>query len=201
MNWLRESVDRYRASGWVRSVGIAFAETIGALNWAKVRDGLDETLESQRTRHQLYEMLGEFFGKLPGYLHDDELDSMYQKFRQNTSDYLAMQVEAFLKDQLPEIVDRLLDSPALWRWLLEEALPKSKTYVVRWLESEAAKIIAHKIDFASVIEEELNNIPVEYMHTMVERVAGHALGAIRVLGFLIGAVVGTFYALSWSILM
>jgi len=200
-NWLREAVERYKATGWLRSVTLAIAEAIGALNWAIVKDALSETLESRSTRALLFEMLGEFFVKLPEFLREEELDSMYQKFRQNASDYLAVRVEDFLKNQLPESVDRLLDSPALWRWLLEDALPKSKPYVISWLESDAAKYIAQEIDFASLIEDELNKIPVEYMHTMSERVAGQELGAIQVLGFLIGGVVGTLYALTWAVLM
>ncbi len=193
---IEELVRGYAESGWLRRVGLALAEVLGVIDWDEFERLLHDKLGSHEVRQQLYAAVGDIGEKLRAWLASTDLDPVIRRLEQSVSDFLATNVEAFLREELPEICNRLADSPALWRWVQDEALPNLAGRVQDWLASGGANRIVTLLDIEKLTREGLNRLSVEELHERANRLAGPELAAIQVLGFLVGAIAGVLLAIA-----
>jgi uncharacterized membrane protein YheB (UPF0754 family) len=168
------------------------AEMFGLIDWSELRVALQEHLASYETRQRLYTLIGELAANISTLARaESQLSSLLRELTDRTRDVLADGVGSFLKEHLPEMGNRLADSPSLWDWLAHEAVPSAKPQIIAWLEQEGGSIyLARQFDVATRVQEAIDDLQVEEVHRMVDAVSANELGAIQVLGFVLGAVAG-----------
>lgn len=193
VRYLQNATERYAEKGWLKWLTIRLGTLVGAIDWDAVRLSLYEELGSHTSRQRLYELVSELVEQLRNLLRDLSFEPVLSQLSSNASDYIGGAVESFLSEQLPEVANRLLDAPGFWRWLIDEALPNAKSHIVSWLDKYGQSIAEH-IDLRGRAQRALEQMDVAYMHRMANNVAGQELGAIQVLGFIIGLVVGLGYS-------
>ncbi|MDW7993219.1 MAG: DUF445 family protein [Gemmatales bacterium] len=194
VSYLRDAAERYAQGSILRKVFLWIAEFTRAIDWWGVQQSLAAELQSANTRRRLYDMVGDLIEQLSRLVQQTEFEPILNRMQQSTSDYLADAVEKFLQENLPDVVNRLLDAPGFWRWLIDEALPKAQPYISEWI-SRYGPEIAHRLNIRGQIENALNEMDVARMHQMANQVAGQELGAIQVLGFILGAFAGLGYSI------
>lgn len=193
---IEEFAHQYADRHWLRRLALGLAEILNVIDWQEVEVELRARLDSRETRARIYEAVGTFAQRLREFLAGQDLDPVIKRLEQNVSDYIAMNVENFLREELPEVCNRLADSPALWRWIQESAIPELRERVENWLASGGATRIVELLEIDRLAREGLERLTVEELHERANRIAGPELAAIQVLGFVIGAVAGVCLAIA-----
>jgi uncharacterized membrane protein YheB (UPF0754 family) len=193
---LRQAVEQYSDTSLLRRLAYRFSEWIGLVDWQEVRHSLKQFLASPQARHQVYDMLGGLIVTVVEMVRSNpDLQNSVVSLTERMRDVFGEKVEEFLRTYLPEMGNRLADSPAFWNWLAHEALPEAKPYVTAWLEQEGGgQYVAEKFDISSRVRDAINELEIEDVHGMVNKVSGNELGAIQVLGFVLGGIAGCLMA-------
>ncbi|GIW96195.1 MAG: UPF0754 membrane protein [Pirellulaceae bacterium] len=193
---LQRAVQAYARTSFWRRLALSLAEVIGFIDWQEVRTKLYDYVDSAETRRKLYDWLGNVAGSIAETVATDErLVDALESLKVRSQDVLVERVEEFLHEQLPEVGQRLVDSPDFWNWLANQALPESKTDILAWLERERGGVfLAREFNVAGAVATAVNELPVSHVHNLVNQVSANELGAIQVLGFILGGVAGTVMA-------
>ena len=107
-----------------------------------------------------------------------------------------MKLEHFLRDYLQRVIpataDQILNSEALWDWVKNELLPQVQQHLNYWLRNNGKRLVIEKLDLSRRIENSIREQDVREFHAMINAVAAEHLGAIQVLGYVLGFVIGLF---------
>ena len=98
-------------------------------------------------------------------------------------------LSGYVKTALPEFVGAALDSPRFWNWVERDALPALRTRLCGYLETNGDRLVA-SFDLPGRIETAVNALDTAGFQTMLDRLMAEHLGAIQVLGYVLGAAVG-----------
>ncbi|HEY8506190.1 MAG TPA: DUF445 family protein, partial [Gemmataceae bacterium] len=190
IDFMKGAADRYGRRGLFKSLLLDIAEGSGALDWDEVSDAINEQLRSTENRHHLAGLLGDLTGALKRQMDRPETRPAIDRLRDEAAHFVGHVVHDVLAAELPEKVAHLLDGDAFWDWLGEEALPAMKPAVTKWLRTEGYEIIGKRFDVAGRIKAAVDKMDVAAVHEMVDAVATEQLGAIQVLGFVLGFFAG-----------
>lgn len=195
---LRAAAEKYSQTSLVRRLAYKVSEFFGLVDWNQIQNTLRESFSSPETRREIYDFIGTFLDSLSQAVRaDEDLMAYLSVLTERLRVYLSEQVELFLKKYLPEIGGRLVDSPALWHWLAHEAVPQLRPHLLVWLnEQGGSQYLAKQFDIAGRVSEAVHELQVEKLHNLVNEVSGNELGAVQVLGLLLGAVAGGLMALA-----
>ncbi|MFO0946039.1 MAG: DUF445 family protein [Planctomycetota bacterium] len=192
---MREAADEYRRRHYLHGFFLGVAEYVGALDWREVEESLNEQLASPGNRERIVDMLADFGPTLRRAFESTDLEPILASLKDRASDYLGMRVEDFLSQRLPEAGNRLIDTPAFWRWLSQEAIPRFKPHLAAWLERDGMEIIGKRFNVSGRVRTAVCAMDVKILHEMVDAVATEQMGAIQVLGYLLGLMCGILLAL------
>ena len=98
-------------------------------------------------------------------------------------------LSSYLHTALPVFAQNALDSEKLWEWMDNKMLPGARDELVTFIKDNK-QLISDEFALAKRVENAINNQKVEEFHEMINSVAAQHLGAIQVLGFLLGVLVG-----------
>lgn len=192
---MREAAEEYRRRHYLHGFFLGVAEYLGALDWREVEDSINDQLASSENRERIIEMLADFGPTLRHAFESTNLEPILASFKDRASDYVGMRVEDFLSQKLPEAGHRLIDTPAFWRWLGREAIPRFKPHLAAWLERDGIEIVGKRFDVAGRVRSAVCAMDVRALHEMVDGVATEQMGAIQVLGYLLGFMFGVLLGL------
>lgn len=194
--FLRTMAEQYSQTSWLRRLAYTLSELFGVIDWQEIRERLKRSFASEQTRRQLSEAVGSLVDSLREAVRTEpDLSAYLAVLAERLREYVSDQVEVFLRQYLPELGERLVDSPALWNWLAHEAVPQLRPQIMMWLsEQGGSRYLAQQFDIAGRVSEAVHDLQVEELHKLVNQVSGSELGAIQVLGFILGAAAGTVMA-------
>lgn len=194
---IRRVTERYARTGLLRGIALWLAEKSGLVDWEEVRSQLQEYFGSYNTRRKFYALIAELTVGISQIVTTDRrVQSLLRELADQIRDVLGDRVAGFLKEYLPEMGNRLADSPSLWDWLAHEWVPSARPQIIAWLEQEGGGVyLARQFDVAAQVKSSIDELPVEEVHRMVDQVSANELGAIQVLGFILGGVSGGVMAL------
>ena len=96
----------------------------------------------------------------------------------------------FLNEKIPALAASVLDSESLWQWIENELLPNAKPQIETFIKSTGKDIIIKKLNISGRVTEAVDKQDVEEFHSMINSIAAQHLGAIQVLRYFLGAIVG-----------
>ncbi|MCR4820558.1 MAG: DUF445 family protein [Elusimicrobiales bacterium] len=103
-------------------------------------------------------------------------------------------IDAFLHEHLEEMIEslagNLFDSPALWNWVEKEILPAAKEKAEELIRDKGKDEILKKLNLNQRISDEIDRQDVKGFHNMINEVAAQHLGAIQVIGWILGFFIG-----------
>ena len=71
-------------------------------------------------------------------------------------------------------------------------LPQVQQHLNYWLRNNGKRLVIEKLDLSRRIENSIREQDVREFHAMINAVAAEHLGAIQVLGYVLGFVIGLF---------
>ena len=119
----------------------------------------------------------------------DRVGGLAGDLRGKFKDYLR----AWLRTNLAPAASRLLRSEALWAWVVR-AIPAIRPGVERLIRDAGTPAIIAKLDVQGRVKAAVDAMDMAEFHAMLSAIMAEHLGAIQVLGYLLGALAGLFLA-------
>ena len=104
-------------------------------------------------------------------------------------------ISDYLCNQLPLFARGLISHESLAAWLRESLLPKATLYLKNYMQSEGKDLIVRKLDIAHRVENAVQKQDMEEFYEMVNSLAAQHLGAIQILGYVLGAIIGALQSI------
>lgn len=190
---LREIVLNYLSEKLPFGLG---AETIsnglvGIINWQDIEVRMCDKLDSESTVELIKAELLTLLNKVEEWANTDVGAAKVDAVVNNMKDKIITLIREFLQEKLPALAGSVLDSESLWQWIENELLPGAEPQIEAFIKTTGKTVIMEKLDISRRIAEAVDKQDVKEFHSMINSIAAQHLGAIQVLGYFLGAIVGT----------
>ncbi|MPN61068.1 hypothetical protein SDC9_208802 [bioreactor metagenome] len=98
---------------------------------------------------------------------------------------------SYLHETLPALAGEVIESTSLWNWVESVLLPEIQPKLEYFIREHGRDQIVSRLQLSRRVTEAVEKQDVEEFHKMITSIAAEHLGAIQVLGYLLGAIVGT----------
>lgn len=190
---LREIVLNYLSEKLPFGLG---AETIsnglvGIINWQDIEVRMCDKLDSESTVELIKAELLTLLNKVEEWANTDVGAAKVDAVVNNMKDKIITLIREFLQEKLSALAGSVLDSESLWQWIENELLPGAEPQIEAFIKTTGKTVIMEKLDISRRIAEAVDKQDVKEFHSMINSIAAQHLGAIQVLGYFLGAIVGT----------
>lgn len=151
--------------------------------------GLRTWLESPETIPMLRDELLQFVKSVRDYMKSETSREKIGAFVIEIRTTFKQYVQNYIQANLADVSGRILNSESLWNGIVE-MIPKFQPEIERLIRTEGMPLIMEKLDIQGRIKSAVDKMDVAEFHGMINEVAAQHLGAIQVLGYLLGAAAG-----------
>lgn len=187
---LQTASKKYKEKDLFKKVLVSAAEWLKVLDWLEVQRTLEDQIGKSENRLYIANLLIQTSSELKEKINRGDTEWLIEQFKIRASDFIGNFIQRFLSEKLPETMNRLLDTPSFWRWLAADALPTMKPHIMSWFEKEGNDFIGRRFDVAGRVRSAVDQMDIKAVHMMVDNVSNEQLGAIQVLGYVLGLAVG-----------
>lgn len=161
-----------------------------AVDWDDVSEKICNRIGSGEVRNKLSDEIVNVIVKIEQWLESDEGVCKVQDFvklaREKMSDYVLL----WVKENFSKIVRGAIRSEGIWEYVRCKLMPAVKEPLEIWLRGSGKDLVLAKLNLSERISSAVNLLSVEQFHERVNTIAAQHLGAIQVLGYFLGAIVG-----------
>ncbi|MBR6059418.1 MAG: DUF445 family protein [Victivallales bacterium] len=171
-------------------------KVLNALDWDVVEGRLKEKLHSDKTRQLADVMLVKMFTKLDSWLESNESDDGLEMLAGELRNGLREKGRALLQENVPSLVGQLAGYEAFWKWLDEKLLPTMLPVVENVVREKGHDMVMNKLRLAERVSQAVDRQDTRQFYDMINALAAQHLGAIQVLGYLLGGIIGALQLLA-----
>ncbi len=193
---VRKAVKRYAKKSGGRSLMLGLGEATSILDWDGLDGSLQRQLEKPKSRTWALELIDGFRGELTTLLdriaRGDWLDGLKGRageFLRGTAETISQ------REVVPRLVD-FIGSGAFGHYLTSDVLPRTRPRLRSWIEAGNLDPILRRFDVRGRVAQAAASLDVAELEEMANRVAAYHLGAIQVLGYVLGILAGL---LTWAV--
>ena len=157
--------------------------------------GLRDWLNDPETLPALRDELLQFVKAVRAYLKSPEAQAKVGGFVTDIRAKFKEYLRNYLETHFAETVAGILHSEQLWQWAAS-LLPKFRPELEHLIRTKGLPLIVERLDIQGRIKKAVDGMDVEEFHGMVNEVAAQHLGAIQVLGYILGALAGLLLLLA-----
>ncbi len=151
--------------------------------------GLRDWLNDPETLPAIRDELLQFVTVLRNYLKSPEAQSKVGGFVADIRAKFKEYLRNYLETHFADTVSGILHSEQLWQWAAS-LIPRFRPELENLIRTKGMPLIIEKLDIEGRIKKAVDDMNVEDFHVMVNDVAAQHLGAIQVLGYILGALAG-----------
>ena len=151
--------------------------------------GLRDWLNDPETLPAIRDELLQFVTVLRNYLKSPEAQSKVGGFVADIRSKFKEYLRNYLETHFADTVSGILHSEQLWQWAAS-LIPRFRPELENLIRTKGMPLIITKLDIEGRIKKAVDGMDVEEFHGMVNEVAAQHLGAIQVLGYILGALAG-----------
>ena len=186
-----------------RQIGEKAGEAIRSelLDPEKIADRLcgcvSDSLESEEIRREAAEQIMAYLREKAKEAISSQIDKIPESpVRKRWGRFASpiTRVYESLRGNAADMADWVLDSPKMVAWIDSQFIPSIKPSIESFVRGHVPDAL-EKIDFAALIAEEIDKFEPSEFHELVNSVAAENLGAIQVLGFFLGGLIGALMLL------
>ena len=171
-------------------------KVLDSLDWNNVENRLKEKLRSEKTKQYADIMLSQMFKRVDSWLEGSESDDAMDLLTKEIRDGLREKGRALLQENVPSLVDQLIGYEPFWTWLDEKLLLTMLPIVDRMIREKGHDVIMGKLRLAERVSEAVDRQDTRQFYEMINTLAAQHLGAIQVLGYLLGGIIGALQLLA-----
>ena len=171
-------------SGFITDLVMAFFASPDAM-----REMIQSWLGEEETQRMLCAKLTVLTEGFSSWLKSQEGAERLGAFSAESRNSLKKFLSSYLHESLPLFARNALASEKLWQWFEEKMLPAAREGLIGFIVENREEIMEN-LELDKQIENSINKQNVREFHELINSVAAQHLGAIQVLGFLLGILVG-----------
>jgi hypothetical protein len=160
-----------------------------------IEDGIRDWIKRPGTAASLRDELAGFVESFRAWLASPEGAERVGGFAGDLRVRFKGYLRDYLRTNLAPAASRLLRSDATWEWVAR-AIPAIRPGVERMIRDIGTKAIVEKLDVEGRVKAAVDAMNMAEFHAMLNQIMAEHLGAIQVLGYILGAGAGLFLALS-----
>ena len=168
---------------------------VGFVDWSSVQEAICRRLDAPQTEELVKESVLQMAERFREWLKSEEarekVDAFLADARGKFEDYLR----GYLTESLPKTIQEFLFSDIVRNWIDEKFLPSAQTHVEAFVREKTPVFLA-KIDMRQIVVDSIQSQNMKDFHRMIDDVTAEHLGAIQVLGYFLGALVGLLQLLT-----
>lgn len=161
-----------------------------AVDWNEVSKKICDRIGSGEIRNKLRDEIVNIIVKIEDWLESGDGSCKVQDFvklaREKMSDYVLL----WVKENFSKIVRGAIRSDGIWEYVRCKLMPAVREPLEIWLRGSGKDLVLAKLNLSERISSAVNLLSVEQFHERVNTIAAQHLGAIQVLGYFLGAIVG-----------
>ena len=190
-NWVEEK------GGMIGSLLSPVAEKLADVIVDKrtIERGLREWLNDPAAVPALRDELLQFVGAVRAYLKSPEAQAKVGVFATDIRAKFKSYVRTYLETHFAATVSGILRSDQLWQWAAS-LIPRFRPELEDLIRTKGLPLIIERMDIEGRVESTVNGMDMAEFHGMLNQVMAEHLGAIQVLGYLLGALAGLLLVFS-----
>ena len=155
----------------------------------RVKNMLSDWLAEPQTLTMLEAKVTGMGRRLTEWMNSVQANEKLGEISQTSRAKLKKIITEYLYNAFPDTVRNTLGSEKLWNWLENTFLPQTTLRLSNYI-TENRQTIVENLRLSERIETAINNQDVRQFYKMINEIAAQHLGAIQVLGYILGAIVG-----------
>ena len=171
-------------------------KVLDSLDWNNVEKRLKDKLRSEKTKQYADVLLLQMFRRLDTWLEGGESDEGLDVLGAEIRGGLREKGMILLREKVPLLADQLLGYEPFWTWLDEKLLPTMLPIVERMIREKGHEVVMGKLRLAERVSEAVDRQDTRQFYEMINTLAAQHLGAIQVLGYLLGGIIGALQLLA-----
>lgn len=160
-----------------------------------IERGLREWLNDPAAVPALRDELLQFVGAVRAYLKSPEAQAKVGVFATDIRAKFKEYVRTYLETHFATTVTGILRSEQLWQWAAS-LIPRFRPELEDLIRTKGLPLIIERLDIEGRIESAVDGMDMAEFHGMLNEVMAEHLGAIQVLGYLLGAIAGLLLSLT-----
>ncbi len=160
-----------------------------------IENGIRDWIKRPETAEALRDELAGFVESFRAWLASPEgaerVGGFAGSIREKFKDYLR----DYLRTNLAPAASRLLRSDATWEWVAK-AIPAVRPGIEKMIRDIGTNAIIEKLNVEGRVKTAVDGMDMAEFHGMLNEIMAEHLGAIQVLGYVLGAVAGLLLAFS-----
>ena len=174
-------------SSWAEGLAGGLVEFV---DWTLVENKICDRLSSAETLDKIRDESLLMVERMRTWMASPESAGKMNQIVSDIKGRLEAFLRAYLHETLPQLASGFLASESLWAWVENELLPSARTQIEQLIKETGRDKIIERLNIAGRIEQAIREQDVHTFHDMINTVAAQHLGAIQVLGYILGAAVG-----------
>jgi len=160
------------------------------IKWKEVAQKICNRIEDAQTKTKLKAEMQNIILETENWLASEagtqQIGRLVESVRKKISDYLI----SWLEKDFGKLVSGAVRSEGVWEYVRNKLIPEIKPSLENWLRGPGKDLVLSKLQLKERITTAINDLGVEEFHERVNTIAAQHLGAIQVLGYFLGALVG-----------
>lgn len=162
-----------------------------------MKDMLSNWLADKNTQILLEEEVVSFANRFNDWLNTEEANQKLKEFSDSSKTRLNKMVKTYLETSFPEILKKEVLSDSLWNVFETRFYPSLTLKISEFISSQRAELVEF-LNLPSRIEKSITKMKIPKFHKWINAVVAEHLGAIQVLGFVLGIIVGCLQLIQTS---
>ena len=171
-------------------------KVLDSLDWDAVENRIKEKLHSEKTKQYADVMLSQMFKRVDSWLESSESNEGLNLLTTEIRNGLREKGRVLLQENVPSLIDQLIGYEPFWTWLDEKLLPTMLPVVERMIREQGHEVVMGKLRLAERVSEAVDRQDTRQFYEMINTLAAQHLGAIQVLGYLLGGIIGALQLLA-----
>ncbi len=163
---------------------------VNSVQWDTVEWKFYDWVKSEKTQHMIRDEILKFLNQLQEQWHTPEMQKNIELLLTTLKSELKPTLQHYLHDTFPAILKKIIESDTLWIWIRNNFLPQVQPKIENWIRANGKILIIDKLNIASRVRNAVDKQDIKQFHGMINQLAAEHLGAIQVLGYVLGAIVG-----------
>lgn len=165
---------------------------IGFINWERIEWKLYDQMNQERTQQLIRDEILNGLNHFREQLGTPKMREQIASFIAAMKPELKTNLSNYLRDSLPRLAKTMVESESLWTWAKTDLVPQLKPRLENWIRQNGKSMVIDKLNISQRVTDAVKQQNFQEFHQMIDGLAAEHLGAIQVLGYVLGAAIGAF---------
>ena len=188
--YLAEKLGRYLPIGADSAAMVLSEGLVWFIDWEYVQNAIKEKISGKEFYDMAKEEICRLGNNVSEWISSPDSETAIYGFIAKMHSTIAKYLDDNLAGMLSRLADGIVSSEELWKWAENEMLPAAREKIEETIRLEGKDLVLSKLDLPNRISSEIDRQDIRQFHQMINELAAQHLGAIQVIGWILGFVIG-----------